>query len=485
MPGVNVITNTRSGPVGVSAPESARYMVAGLTERGPVTVPTVVRSMAEYQLHLGDRVSFGSLYDDVATFFEEGGSEAIIARTVGDGATTGTLTLMDGAGTPVETLQVDAANPGVWSSRVEVEVAAGTLADTYKLIVTFDDVVVHLFDNLATPAAAVAAASGSPYITITDLGSETVAPDNQPAVLAATALSAGADDRASVVAADVAAALDVIGPEYGSGAVATPGYASSQVGALLLAHAEEHNRVALIAEAKTATIQNAKDAAEALLSDTNGEFGALLYPWVNVPDGNTVKAISPEGYAAACRARAHRIAGPWRVPAGELAQANYVVGPYVELTRAQGDELDDSNVSAIRTIAGTTRLYGWRSLSTDAVNYGLLIGRDVLNYLATEGGKLLEPYVFQTIDGRGQLLSRVASTLVGLVDPMAAAGGLYARVVNGVQLDPGYSVDVSEAVNPPSLLQQNKIAALIAVRVSPVGSLIELTIVKAGLAAQV
>ena len=65
--------------------------------------------------------------------------------------------------------------------------------------------------------------------------------------------------------------------------------------------------------------------------------------------------------------------------------------------------LDAGNVSAIRTILGTTRLYGWRSLSTDAQNYKLLIGRDVLNYLAVEGARLLEPYVFATIDGRAVL----------------------------------------------------------------------------------
>lgn len=485
MPGVNVITQTRSGPVGQTAPESARYMVSGLTERGSSTAPTLVRSMAEYELYLGDRTSYSTIYDDLATFFEEGGSEAVVQRVIGASATLGTLTLNDKAGTPLATLRVDAHDKGAWSSRLSVQSAAGTLAGTYKLVVTFDGETVHIFDNLVTPADAAAAAAGSPYIKITDLGSVTVAPNNQPAVAALTALSAGTDDRASVTAGNAAAGLDLIGPEWGAGAVACPGYTSAQVGTLLLAHAASHNRIALLSLAKTATVADAKTAAEALLSGTNGESGGILYPWVNIPSGNGVKAIGPEGYAAGARARAHRTVGPWRVPAGEIAQAKYVVSPYVELTRAQGDDLDASQVSAIRTIAGTTRLYGWRSLSTDQANYGLLIGRDVLNYLAVEGAKLLEPYVFQTIDRRGQLLSRVASTLVGLVDPMAQAGGLFPKVVDGARIDPGYSVDVSEAVNPEVALIQNKIAAKVAVRVSPVGSLIELTIVKAGLASQV
>lgn len=486
MPGVNVTTQTRSGSAGLEAVPSARYMVAGLTEWGPTDKPSLIRSMAEYELKLGARVAYGTLYDDLKTFFEEGGSEALVARVVGAAATKGTLTLDDRAGAPLDTLKVDAANAGAWSSRIKVQVAAGTAAGSYKLVITFDDVPVHIFDNLVTPADAVAAADGSMYVKITDLGSATAAPNNQPAILAATALSAGNDDRAAVVAAGVAAGLDLIGEEWGDGAVATPGFTSAQVGALLLTHCETFHRVALLATAKNDTVANAKAAAAALVNAANGEYGALIYPWVTVPDGATTKTISPEGYAAACRARAHRQVGPWRAPAGEIAQAGYVVGPFVELTRAQGDELDDAHVSAIRVIAGTTRLYGWRSLSTDTDNYALLIGRDVLNDLAVRGAELLEPYVFQTIDGRGQLLGRVRSTLVGMVDPMRAAGGLYPRSnASGEQIDPGYSVDVSEAVNPPALLQQNKIAAVLAVRVSPVGSLIELTIVKTGLTASV
>ena len=165
--------------------------------------------------------------------------------------------------------------------------------------------------------------------------------------------------------------------------------------------------------------------------------------------------------------------------------ARFVVGVERELTRAQGDTLDEGHVSAIRTIAGTTRLYGWRSLSSDVDNYALLVGRDVLNTTAYEAEARLEPYVFRTIDGKGRLLASVASTLVGILDPMRAAGGLYERTVDGQQVDPGYSVDVGPTVNTDAVLAANKVAAVVALRVSPVGTLIDLTIVKAGLTATV
>lgn len=93
--------------------------------------------------------------------------------------------------------------------------------------------------------------------------------------------------------------------------------------------------------------------------------------------------------------------------------------------------------------------------------------------------------MFETIDGKGQLLASVAGELVGLLDPMRAAGGLYERFVDGQRVDPGYSVDVGDTVNTAAVLASNTIAAVVALRVSPVDTLIDLTIVKAGLTATV
>jgi hypothetical protein len=318
-----------------------------------------------------------------------------------------------------------------------------------------------------------------------DLVSATASPNNQPKVQAATPLSAGTDDRASITATTMSAGLAVFGSSLGTGAVAIPGYPSSLVGAALMAHAKMFRRLAIMAAAIGADDAAYTAAATALLS-TDGEYGGLFGPWVRVPlGGGASKLISPEGYVAAARARAHRMAGPWRAPAGELSKAEFVLGLERELTQAQGNALNSSAVSAIRTIAGSTRLYGWRSLSTDLDNYLLLVGRDVLNVLAYACEAALERYVFQTIDAKGQLYASVAGEIVGVVEPMRAAGGLYELIVDGTQVDPGYSVDVGASVNTAAVLNANKVAAVLAVRVSPVGELIDLTIVKAGLTASV
>lgn len=484
MPGVIVRTATRSGPVNPSVPASGRYFVAGLFERGRTDQAVRVRSLAELEVAFGGRVGYGSAYDDLRTYFEEGGTEAYVMRVVGPAATKGTLTLKDTAA--VNTLRIDALGAGAWSTAVTVEVKAGTLADTYAIVVTYAGEDVETYDNLTTPADAVSALAGSRYVRAADLGSITAAPGNKPATLAATVLSAGTDDRAAVTAAIVGASLDKFGPDLGAGAVALPGYAAGLVGAYLMAHAEANRRIALLATAQAASVSDALTVADSLISE-DGEYGGLFYPWVRIPmGGGTTKLISPEGYVAAMRARAHRDVGPWRAPAGEVAAAKFVLAPEVELTRQQGETLDEGHVSAIRTIAGTTRLYGWRSLSTDADNYALLIGRDVLNTVAVEAEQRLERFVFRTIDGKGQLYAGVASELIGLVDPMRAAGGLFERTAeDGSQIDPGYSIDVGPTVNSDAVRNANKVAAVLALRVSPVGTLIDLTIVKAGLTATV
>lgn len=484
MPGVSVITDTWAGPASTPSPAHAAYFVTGLAERGPVGETRKVSSLNEFEAFYGVRVPYGALHDDLRVFFAEGGGEAHVSRIVGDTPTNGFLVLKDKTADPgVNTLRVEAASPGAWSTGLTVTAAAGTDTDTFKLTVTYQGDVVGTYDNLATPADAVIATQDSVWVNVTNLGSVSAAPTNQPKIVSA-ALSAGTDDRATVDAASVAAALAVFGEDLGSGAIAAPGLGAPVAGAGLIAHAKEFDRIALLSGAFDDTTADAIDDAADFVAAGN-EVAGYFYPWLTVPDGATTKVVSPEGFVAAKRATAVRDSGPWKVPAGEAGIARFVLGPATPLTRAEGDELDGNRVSAIRTVAGTTRLYGWRSLSTDALNYPLLSARDLLNYIAIECSKVVEQYVFETIDSSGQLLSKVGASLIGVLDPIRAAGGLFERIdkVTGQRLDPGYSVNVGPEINTNETAAANKILAEVRVRNSPNGSDLVITIVKASLTA--
>jgi hypothetical protein len=483
MPGVAVTVGAVSGPSAPTLAPSSKYFAVGLTERGLTTEPTRVTSFAQFQELFGARTTYSALWDDIKTFFEEGGTEAYVARVVGPAATTGTLTggLQDQQGTPATTLNVSARSAGAWSSGLTIQVLAGPTADTFRIQVRLGGVLVHDWTNLHNPQEAVSRSSTSPYIKLTDAGSVGVAPTNNPAVLAATALGAGTDDRASVTATHYVNALALFTTELGDGAVAIPGIGTT-VHAGLIAHADAHNRLALLAASSTTDKATLIATAAAL----DAKRAGLFAPWIKVPDeyGGT-RIISPEGYVAAARARAHA-EGPWRAPAGENSIARYVVGPATVFSSTDGNDLDSAKVNVIRTQSRTTRLYGWVSLAADRDNWGFLTGADTVNRVVTEAYTQLEPYLFGVIDARGHLLGQIHGTLEGIVIPMAEAGGLYARLdpadPTGPPLDPGYRVRVLD-INPVEVSALNKVLAELGIRVSPTAAIVELKVTKAAVTA--
>lgn len=478
--GVEVTTGARSGPSAAGRAISGQVFVAGLAERGVTDQAILLFGMADYEDYLGDRVAYGALYDQLKTYFDEGGVRAYVARVVGADAAVGTLTVADEANpTPVDTLRIDAASAGAWSSRLRVLIRDGALASTFRITVTLDGVAVEDKTNLASPAAAVVAFATSAYVRVTDLGSPTAAPANRPANIVATPLTAGDDDRANVATNDYVAALDMFSPGLLDGAVAIPGLGAA-VHAGLIAHAEANNRVALLSGALT---DDTVEELVALAGTQTSDSAGLFAPWLNVDDGaGGFRQISPEGYVAACRARAHNTVGAWRAPAGAIAKATTILGLAQTYSKEEGNALDSGRVSVVRQIGDGFRLYGWRSLSIDEDNFYFLSARDVLNRLTKSGEAALEEYVFAPIDAKGQVLSAVNAALVGIVEPMRAAGGLFENIdpTTGQSLDPGYRVDTGASVNSVASLADNKIKARMSVRVSPTGALVQLTIVKVG-----
>src|SRR3954447_21356034 len=133
MPGVNVTTNVRSGPSAGAQPPSGQFFLVGVFERGSTTEATRVRSVAELNRYFGNTTTYSAGYDQAYTFFSEGGEQAYIARVVGDAATTGTLSLVDRAVTPLATLTVNAANAGAWSNNLTVEIDDGPTTSTFRM----------------------------------------------------------------------------------------------------------------------------------------------------------------------------------------------------------------------------------------------------------------------------------------------------------------------------------------------------------------
>lgn len=487
--GVKVSTGLFSGGVPLQAP-SGTYFVAGLTERGSTTKAVELLSMLDYQKYLGSRVTYGTLYDDLTTFFAEGGSHAYVARVVGDSATLGTVTLNDRAGSPLPTLRIDANSPGVYSSRLSYSVQDGPNSGTFELQILLDGIIVEDYLNLTSVDDAVNKLRTSNYVVLTNLGSTSAGVLALPSLTGSpVTLSAGADDRGSVTDSTRVAALNTLFPStLGDGAAAIPGVSTTTVQTGLAAHALANNRIALLSAPQGTSVSGLKSLATAVSALSGSEYVGLFAPWVRVTDGSGgTRAISPEGYVAACRNRAHEQDGPWRMPAGEIASAKYLLDLDQSFSDDDIDALDLASVNGIKFVGKSIRLYNWRSTSTDLADYALLKSRDLLNYLSIRGKSALEPIVFLNIDNRGQTLARAREDIVSLMEPIRSAGGVYENYdTDGTTLlDPGYSVNIGPSVNPPDQIARNIISVALAIRPSPTASLIELLISQVGLSSSV
>ena len=472
MPGIKLVTSTLAGPKNSAAAPSGRGFIVGITERGTLT-PAAVRSIVEYQREFGGLTSFsGHMYRAAQTFFEEGGAELVVARAVGTTPTLATVTVVDRtAVTPLSTMRLDAANPGAWGASLTYQVTAGAVANSVNLAVFLNGSRVSYVTNKTTVADIVTALSADPYVRAADLGAASTYPTRLPAVGGPTPLTGGNDDRATVNAAKIVTVANGIGVSYGPGAIAAPGYNATLVGAGLIAHAKANRRVAVLAGDVTSVPSDLVTMAAALVTD--GQYGGIYGPWLVVPDGSGTAQVSPEGFVLGVRGRVMNLSGFWQAAAGGRTAARYVLGPVTTWDATVIDTLADGRVNGITVVAGDTQVYGWRSMTALIDQFNLLNAQDVMNTLGGLVEDTLQQYVFDTIDGTGQLVARVKGALIGVLQPIADAGGFTGKYdADNNLVSPPYRVEVSVS-------GETSLAATVTVRLSGVAEEIQVSLVKA------
>ena len=484
MPGVVISTSVRTGPSTATVRESSQLFVVGLASRGPSDEAVLVQSIAEFESMFGEYRSDSYLHPTVETFFEEGGTQAYVARAVGASATVGTL-VINSTSTPCITLTAN--GPGAWSADVDAEVVVS--GGFSKLNLYYDDVLVYTTGNCST-SSQMAGRINSSTVATRYVSASIQSTTLLPTALTVTALAAGNSQEASVTAATYVTALSLFNDALGTGAVACPEVSNDDdaVRNGLLSHANTYSRVAIMHGDSSATVAQIKALALTLQADESAEHGALYYPWITVPSGvpGVSRTIPADGYVAAKRAVAHNQTGPQLPAAGLISTAKFVSGTSVEVDKIIGDELDESYVNAIRVIQNTVRIYGARSLSSDTENFRYITQQDVVNTIVTECYRSLEDLVFSTIDGRNTIFANIEARLVVILAGMRDLGALYpAFDQNGRQLDNGYTVKCDAGINPAAQLQTGLVKARVGVRVSSVGDKIEIDIVKSNLTSTV
>jgi phage tail sheath protein FI len=470
-PNVEIDIITAPQPSSLTA-NSTTWFVAGLCDFGRTDKPILVTSMNDFITKCGARVSYSLLYDALDTFFREGGNQAYVGRVVGPGATKGTHNFLDGSAGV--SLIVSSTGAGASSANISVAIVTGSQAGSYQLQVLYNGVVVEQSPDLLTQNDAVTwAAANSNYISVT-AGAST----NNPVNIAATALSAGNDDRANITDTQWLTALNLFTNDYGPGQVSAPGRTTDTGHTQLLDHAASHMRTALLDAPDSSNSATLITSATNAKATNNGQFGAMFAPWVVVPGvtSGTTRTVPPSALVAGAIARNDPANGPGSPAAGltnGLAQfSNNVDQPAWDTPTR--DSLNTGGVNVIRVIGGQVTIFGWRSLANPNINpswvgLGTVRYLQNLSYRAWQTG---QQYMFALIDGQGQTISRYGAALTSLLQGDWTLGEIY-----GQTPDQAFKVDVSPAVNTPANLQNNILTAVLEVRPSPFAELVKIQIV--------
>lgn len=470
-PGVTAHVNTGQVTRPIQRQPSSTAFLVGYSKWGPVGVPTVVTSFADFVRKFGTFDADSYLVDAAYAFFQlYGGAQAIISRVVGPDPVLASKTLVDGAGEPEDTLEVEAKYPST-DIDIKVTVAAGTNANSRKL--TFRSValgITEVYDNVTLAAESLANINErSRLVNVTDLESATAAPNNLPAVAAEASLTGGDDDVANITAAQFVAGLTPFqDTNLGGGQVAVPGRTDATVYAALKAHAEAYERLAIL----DAAFGN--DVSEMLAVDTSAyrsSHVALYYPWVKSGRFDGVagtKFYPPSIYALGACARVDRTIGTHKAPANMPAYNAIDVERNADgspmFTDAARGSLNAKQINVIAPIANEgIKIYGARVLHAQGeTRVQFVHERRVLNLIYYSAKLGYSWAVFQVVDGAGKLFRDLKTSGQNFLRSLWRAGALHGKTEAEA-----FVVTADESNNPPEELEQGRVHVQMGVKLSP------------------
>lgn len=473
-PGVSAIVNAGQVSRPLSRAASSTAFLAGYAGWGPTNTPVEIFSWQDYVRKFGGFNTNSYLDAAVYALFNlYGGRKAVISRAVGASAAVATKTLVDRAGSPVDTLRVDAKYPSSYFDDIKVQVAEGTTANTVKLIFTSVKLqalgfLPETFDNFTIGATDIAEVNQkSKLVTLTNLASATVAPANRPAVSAAALLISGTDDFAGVNAAKIVAAIGAFADtNLGGGQVAAPGYSADAVLAGLKAHAELYQRLAIY---DSVIGDDVSEVSAHDYSAAKSSYAALYYPWVKCLDlsgTGLTKYYPPSIFALGACAQVDRTEGVHKAPANVSALGAIDVERNTDGTPMFSDNarttLNEKQINVIAPI-GTEgiKIYGGRLFyPTGETRVQFVHQRRVLNLLYYTLKLGLTWATFSVVGGK--LFRDLKSSAGNFCRSMYRAGAFY-----GATEQEAFVVTCDESNNPQEDLDLGIVKVQVGVKISP------------------
>lgn len=467
----------------------------GITERGPIGVATLVTSFEEYVRIFGSFAPNSDLALAAEGFFTNGGSTLWVVRTVhytditvaaSKSSAPGTLRLQDRAATPADTLEVAGKWDGTYAGKLRILVASATsgAADEFNLAVEQDGVIVETFPNLSlAPAAPRYVANvvndpdaGSNRIAVTDLENATPAPDNLPALGTFGPLVGGDDGLVGITDIDFIGsaasktglrALDTV---QNLTLLLVPGRATAAVHGAMITYCEEVRAKGCFAVLDPPAGTDAVgivayvESTAALLGLS--EFAAMYWPRVRVlnPSPSVFGSarqivVPPAGHIAGVYARIDGSApgGVYKPPAGvENGVLRGVLGFETDevLDETKRDLVFPKRINPLTVFPGVPRhIDGARTLKGDG-NFPTVAERRGVIFIeqSLRRGLLFAKHQNNT----EALRSAVRRTITAFLLTQMRNGAFRSQ-------DPAqaFFVDVSDALNPPSVIFAGQLIARI------------------------
>lgn len=369
----------------------------GIAERGPVGVPVLITSFAQFRRIFGGYLTNSYLAYAVDGFFKKVKGRCYVVRVVhysditdasAAASATSLTNLVDRAATPVETLGVKAISPGTWGNGISAKIEAATNdpANHFKMKVYLRGTFVELHDDLSMDPASENYAperinGKSEYIAVEDLDSSSAAPENRPAE-GLFPLTGGDDGLSGIGDVDYVGSqasrtgVFAFDPVDEINILACPGVTTQTVHNALCAYSELRQDLFVILDPPvgmdvTEIKQYVQDTAA-----FNCRFSSIYFPNIKILDplNRKEKIAPPSGQLAGIYAKTDVVQGVHKAPAGiEDGKFADVIGLEYTLDKGQRDILYPARINPIVKKRGVgivawgnrtlSALSDWRSIN--------------------------------------------------------------------------------------------------------------------------
>lgn len=271
-------------------------------------------------------------------------------------------------------------------------------------------------------------------------------PGNRPAVMAATALTGGADDDlAQLTNAHFTDAIDTLERVDAVNMLCAPDRRNDVVQKYMVAHCEKmQDRFAILDSERGQEPSNGVRTQRDTVSSERG-YAALYYPWIYISDPNSDDRIMvpPSGHIAGVFARTDNDKGVHKAPANESITG--VLDLERTLTETEAGQLNELSVNVLRRIRNRGfRIWGARTTAT-GTQWRYVNVRRLLLYIEESIQEGTQSALFEP--NNQPLWETLKRQVSDFLTRVWSGGALY-----GSTPEEAFRVRIDEELNPASVI---------------------------------